>query len=92
MRQTLCKIGDSLVLTLPSSFVEQHSLVEGTEVSIHETRGQLTVSVGTRPHYKLSDLLADMPADARWPDGWEDVPEVGLEILPAPSSKARSQK
>lgn len=35
MRQTLRKMGDSLVMTVPEEFVVQNGLAEGAEVALH---------------------------------------------------------
>lgn len=35
MRQTLRKMGDSLVMTVPVEFVVQNGLAEGAEVALH---------------------------------------------------------
>ena len=61
MLQTLRKAGGSLVMTVPKAFIEQNGLTEGSQVVLHLLGKRMTVEAPTRPHYKLADLLAEMP-------------------------------
>ena len=79
MLQTLRKAGGSLVMTVPKSFVDQNSLVEGSQVELHLSGKTMTVEAPTRPRYKLADLLAEMPDGLPQVAGWDTSPPVGLE-------------
>lgn len=79
MLQTLRKAGGSLVMTVPKAFIEQNGLTEGSQVALHLMGKRMTVEAPTRPHYKLADLLAEMPDGLPRAEGWDEMPEVGLE-------------
>lgn len=79
MLQTLRRAGGSLVMTVPKAFIEQNGLNEGSQVELHLSGKKMTVEAPTRPRYKLSDLMAEMPQGLPKVHGWEDMPSVGLE-------------
>lgn len=79
MRQILRKAGGSLVMTVPKAFIDQNGLGEGSQVELHLRGSKMTVEAPTRPRYKLSDLLAEMPDGLPRIEGWEKMIPVGLE-------------
>lgn len=79
MLQTLRKAGGSLVMTVPKSFIEQNGLSEGSQVELHLHGKKMTVEAPARPHYKLSDLMAEMPEGLPRVEGWDEMSSVGLE-------------
>ena len=81
MLQTLRRAGGSLVMTVPKAFLEQNGLSEGSQVEQHLLGKTMTIEVPTRPRYKLTDLLAQMPEGLPRVEGWEEMPSVGLEKL-----------
>ncbi len=81
MLQTLRRAGGSLVMTVPKAFLEQNGLSEGSQVELHLLGKTMTIEVPTRPRYKLTDLLAQMPEGLPRVEGWEEMPSVGLEKL-----------
>ena len=81
MLQTLRRAGGSLVMTVPKAFLEQNGLSEGSQVELHLLGKTMTIEAPTRPRYKLTDLLAQMPEGLPRVEGWEEMPSVGLEKL-----------
>ncbi len=81
MLQTLRRAGGSLVMTVPKAFLEQNGLSEGSQVELHLLGKTMTIEVPTRPRYKLTDLLTQMPEGLPRVEGWEEMPSVGLEKL-----------
>lgn len=81
MLQTLRRAGGSLVMTVPKAFLEQNRLSEGSQVELHLLGKTMTIEAPTRPRYKLTDLLAQMPEGLPRVEGWEEMPSVGLEKL-----------
>ena len=81
MLQTLRRACGSLVMTVPKAFLEQNGLSEGSQVELHLLGKTMTIEVPTRPRYKLTDLLAQMPEGLPRVEGWEEMPSVGLEKL-----------
>jgi antitoxin ChpS len=79
MLQTLRKAGGSLVMTVPKAFIDQNSLVEGSQVELHLQGRKMTIEAPTRPHYKLTNLMAEMPEGLPRIEGWDEMPSVGLE-------------
>ncbi len=79
MLQSLRRAGGSLVMTIPSAFVEQNGLFNGSQVELHLAGETMTIQAPTKPHYKLADLMAEMPDGLPRVEGWDDMPTVGLE-------------
>lgn len=82
MLQTLRRVGDSLVVTVPKDFIEQYHLKEGSQVELSLEEHRMTIAMPTRRRYKLEDLLAEIPA-GKLPkvEGWDEMPPVGKEII-----------
>jgi antitoxin MazE len=64
MQLRIARWGNSLALRLPSHVVREANLTEGAAVQI-ETRGGEIVVTPVRKKFKLSELLAKMPAKDR---------------------------
>ena len=79
MLQTLRKAGGSLVMTIPKSFIEQNGLSEGSQVDLQFSGRKMTIEAPMRPAYKLVDLMAEMKEGLPMVDGWDKLPDVGLE-------------
>jgi len=79
MRQKLRSVGGLLVMTMPKAFIDQNGLREGSQVELHFLGKKMTVEASTRPHYKLADLMAEMPAGLPRVEGWDEAPSTGLE-------------
>jgi len=79
MLQSLRRAGGSLVMTIPSAFVEQNGLLNGSQVELHLAGETMTIRAPTKPRYKLADLMAEMPDGLPRVEGWEEMPTVGLE-------------
>ena len=79
MFQTLRKVGNAFVMTVPNEFIERNRLVEGSQVQLHFLGNMMIVEAPTRPRYKLADLIAEMPEGGPLLNGWEEMPSVGLE-------------
>lgn len=79
MLQTLRKVGDSLIITVPKAFIDQNGLGEGSQVELHLLGNKMTVEAPTRRRYKLADLMAEMPQGLPCIEGWDEMPSVGLE-------------
>lgn len=79
MRQTLRKAGGSRLMTVPTEFIDQNGLSEGSQIELHIRGKKMTVLASSRPRYKLADLLAEMPEGLPRVEGWEEAPPVGLE-------------
>jgi antitoxin ChpS len=80
MLQTLRRAGGSLVMTIPKAFIEQNGLSDGSQVDLHLSGKKMTVEAPSRPRYRLSELMAEMPDGLPRVEGWEEMPPVGLEV------------
>lgn len=81
MLQTLRKAGGSLVMTVPKAFIDQNGLNEGSKVELHLFGKKMSVEAPSRPHYKLADLMAEMPFGLPRVREWDEMPSVGLEEI-----------
>ena len=79
MLQTLRKAGGSLVMTVPKAFIDQNGLSDGSQVELHLVGKKMTVEAPVRPTYKLADLMSEMADGLPRVDGWDEMPNVGLE-------------
>lgn len=79
MLQTLRKAGGSLVMTIPKAYVDQNTLTEGSQLELRVLGNRMTVEAPRRPHYRLAELLAEMPDGLPRVEGWDAMPPVGLE-------------
>jgi antitoxin ChpS len=81
MLQSLRRAGGSLVMTVPKAFIEQNKLHEGSKVNLMLDGANLTITAPkqTRTHYKVKDLMAEMPNGFPRVEGWDDMIPAGLE-------------
>lgn len=68
-------------MTVPKVFVEQNGLSEGSQVELLLVGRKMTVQAPERPRYRLEDLLAEMVEPLPMVEGWDEMPEVGREIV-----------
>jgi len=66
-------------MTIPEAFIEQNGLSEGSRVELLLSDRKLTVEAPTCPSYKLAEIMAEMQGDLPKADGWDDMPNIGLE-------------
>lgn len=66
-------------MTVPKAFIDQNALGEGSQVELRLLGKKMTVAAPTRPRYKLTDLMAEMPQGLPRVEGWDEIPSVGLE-------------
>lgn len=81
MLQSLRKAGGSLVMTVPKAFIEQNQLHEGSKVNLMLDGQHMTITAPelNRKHYKIKDLMAEMPNGLPRTDGWDELKPVGQE-------------
>lgn len=81
---TLRTAGGSVVMAIPKRILALVNLQSGSVVDIDVKDGHLVIEPIKKPHYKLTDLLAQcdfsipMVADEQ---DWLDAPAVGLEAV-----------
>lgn len=76
---SLRKVGGSVMLAVPSAFLDQLHLQIGAKVGLVVNHGCLIVDPNPKPKYRLEDLMAEMPNGLPRVEGWEEMPSVGLE-------------
>ncbi len=80
----LCKVGDSVMLVIPPTLLEQLHLKTGATVTMTITAGILVIEPVPQPYYTLAELLAtsdysqSQPLEER---KWIDAPAVGGELI-----------
>ena len=79
MASSLAKWGNSLALRIPSGFVKEMNLEEGTEVEISIVDGTLVLKPMKHKHYSLEDLVESITPENRHAEIWSE-PAVGNEI------------
>lgn len=79
---TLRRSGGSLIMTIPTAFVEQNHLSAGDSVDVNIDGARMTVEPKrhTRKRYTLEQLLAEMPEGLPRLPEWENMLPVGKEI------------
>lgn len=76
----LQKWGNSAAVRFPKEIISQLGLEIGDELET-EIQGQtIVIKAVKRPKYKLSDLLAEMPDGIPRVEGWDEMPDVGMEV------------
>lgn len=76
----LQKWGNSAAVRFPKEIISQLGLEIGDELET-EIQGQtIVIKAVKRPKYKLSDLLAEMPNGIPRVEGWDEMPDVGMEV------------
>ncbi|HRZ06384.1 MAG TPA: AbrB/MazE/SpoVT family DNA-binding domain-containing protein [Candidatus Competibacteraceae bacterium] len=75
---SLRRLGGSMIVTVPQSYVEQNHLEAGTKLSVRIVGTELCLKpIRQRP--RLADLLAATPEGLHHVAGWDDMPSVGAE-------------
>lgn len=77
MFQTLRRDGESLVVVIPQTFIDQNCLTEGSQVELHCSGKRMTVEAFGRA--KLAELMAEMSDGLPRVKGWDEMPSAGLE-------------
>ncbi len=80
----LRKVGGSVMLIIPSAFLDQLHLHAGATVGVVIADGSLVVDPKPRPRYTLAELLATSDySQPQPPEGreWVDAPAVGGELI-----------
>lgn len=83
MLQSLRRAGGSLVMTVPKAFIEQNMLHEGSKVNLMLDGEHMTITATkpNRKHYRIKDLMAEMPNGLPRVEGWDEMQAAGLEII-----------
>lgn len=79
MFQALRRAGGSLVVTIRKIFIGKNGLSDGSTVELRLFGKKLMVEAPAKPHYKLADLMAEMPARLPAVKGWDEMPAAGRE-------------
>ena len=104
MKVKIAKWGNSLGVRLPKQFVEALDLKPGATVDLERDGSRLAIETTQArriPHYRLQDLLAQIPAgtkppayedwsavEAPWPDDdWSDIAPNDAEFHDAKKSR-----
>lgn len=80
MKLSIQKWGNSASVRLPAALLEQLGAGIGSALEVSITKEGLLLKPERRPHYTLTDLLAEMPAgDLPMAEGWDEMPTLGQE-------------
>lgn len=77
----LRKVGGSIMLAVPPTFLKKLGLEAGKEVSLDIQGGRLLVEPKKKPTYKLADLLAEHQSLNLERDAWNGIKPVGREEI-----------
>lgn len=83
---TLRKVGDAMMLAVPSVLLDILDLSAGSSVSIAVDNGRLVVEPARHPRYTMAEMLAssDYSQEQTAEDReWVDAPAVGREFIVA---------
>lgn len=81
---SLRKVGGSIMLAVPPALLDVLHLAPGSKVGLAVENGRLVVEPQARPHYTLTELLAQCDASAALTQEdreWLDAKSVGNELL-----------
>nr|VFJ45405.1 MAG: antitoxin ChpS [Candidatus Kentron sp. FM]VFJ57908.1 MAG: antitoxin ChpS [Candidatus Kentron sp. FM]VFK16586.1 MAG: antitoxin ChpS [Candidatus Kentron sp. FM] len=81
---TLNRVGDAVMLTVPSAILDLLHLQAGEKVEFSVDDNRLLIHSQGRPRYKLDDLLAECDPSAEPTEEdrhWLDGGPVGNELL-----------
>lgn len=84
IQATLRKVGGSVMVALPPSFLEQLDIGARSTVTVTLEEGRIVVEPKVRPRYTLVDLLAQCDADAplsKEDTDWLSNNPVGNELI-----------
>jgi antitoxin component of MazEF toxin-antitoxin module len=76
---SLRRSGSSLIMTVPQAYVEQNMLQAGSLVAL-EIAGEELRLKPARKRKTLSELLAATPDGLHRIDGWDEIPQAGVEL------------
>lgn len=76
---SLRRSGGSLIMTIPQAYVEQNTLRAGSLVAV-EIAGEELRLKPARKRKTLSELLAATPEGLNRIDGWDEMPQTGMEL------------
>lgn len=76
---SLRRSGGSLIMTIPQAYVEQNTLQAGSLVAV-EIAGEELRLKPVRRRKTLSELLAATPEGLNRIDGWDEMPQTGVEL------------
>jgi antitoxin ChpS len=76
---SLRRSGGSLIMTIPQAYVEQNNLKPDSLVAV-EIDGQELRLKPIQKRKSLSELLALTPEGLHRADGWDDMPQTGMEL------------
>ena len=74
----LRKTGNSLMIVIPQSYVEQNHLEAGSKLAL-KIAGQELIVKPAKPRRSLAELLAATPDGLQRVEGWDEMPTVGEE-------------
>ncbi|WP_037586356.1 AbrB/MazE/SpoVT family DNA-binding domain-containing protein [Stenoxybacter acetivorans] len=82
----LRKVGGSVMLAIPPAILDILHLQAGAAINITVADGHLVVIPKQKPHYTLTELLADAQANNVYPLSeeereWFDASAVGKELI-----------
>ena len=83
MLQSLRRAGGSLVMTVPKAFIEQNMLHEGSKVNLMLDGEHMTITAPkpNRKHFRIKELMAEMPNGLPRVKGWDEMQASGLEVI-----------
>ncbi len=79
MQTVIRKLGNSAGIIVPAAMMKDLGLKLDQNVDLNAVDGCIVVKPLTKPHYKLSDLLAQMEGGFPRVEGWDESPAVGKE-------------
>jgi antitoxin ChpS len=80
----LRKVGGSIMLAIPPSFIDQLHLQPGATVGMTLSGGRLVIDPKPKPRYTLAELLAASDYSQQQPTEereWVEAPAVGGELI-----------
>ncbi len=79
LNASLRRSGESLILTIPQSYVEQNHLDAGSIMFVEINGAELKIKP-SRQRPKLSVLLEETPPGLCRAKDWEEMPFIGSEL------------
>jgi antitoxin ChpS len=76
---SLRRSGGSLIMTIPQAYVEQNTLRAGSLVAVEIAGEELRLKPACK-RKTLSELLAATPEGLNRIDGWDEMPQTGMEL------------
>ena len=82
--QNLCKVGDRVMLAIPSDLLKDLHLKAGAKVGVSIDNGLLVIQPQPKPSYSLDELLAQCDGSQeieKEDQEWFDLKPLGDELL-----------